>query len=321
MERACLGIDIAKASFDVALLTPKGPRHHRFDNQLSGFQALLAWLERQGSGPCHACLEATGTYGVALATFLHAQGLQVSVVNPKRIAHFAKSRLSRAKTDKVDAALIADFCRQENPAPWSPPAPEYQHLQALLRHREALERLRQQERNRLGAAAHPAYIRNSLQAHVEYLTTEITAVEAAMRDHCAAHPELARQRELLESIPGIGETTAHWLLGELGGIERCGSARQVAAFAGLDPRVEPSGTWKGKARLSKQGNSHLRKALYYPALAALRHNPVLREFAARLRERGKSGMAVVGAVMRKLLHLAYGVLRHGKAFDPEWGHR
>lgn len=113
-------------------------RHRQFDNQLAGFQALLAWLQQLQLARVHACLEATGTYGEALAAFLHARGSTVSVVNPKRMVHFAKSRLARAETDKVDARLIADFYHQEQPAPWIPPVPAYRELQALMRHRETL---------------------------------------------------------------------------------------------------------------------------------------------------------------------------------------
>jgi transposase len=334
-----LGIDIAKRTFDVVLLPTTGKaRHRRFDNQPSGFQALWTWLQRH-LGPavtaCHACLEATGTYSEALACFLADQGLRVSVVNPKRIAHFAKSRLARAKTDKVDAGLIAAFCRQERPAPWTPPAWMYRVLRALLRQREALERHRQQEYNRLealdaqelrgvgdaettAAAAVLAAVRHSIAGHVAYLDQALTELEAVIEAHVAAHPELARLLDLLTSIPGIGVRSGLWLLAELGNVRRFGSAREAAAYAGLDPRLLQSGQWKGRTRLSKQGSACLRKALYYPALAALRFNPVVREFGARLTERGKCKMAVVGAAMRKLLHLAYGVLRTEHPFDPAW---
>jgi transposase len=197
----------------------------------------------------------------------------------------------------------------------------YRELQALLRHHDALERTRQQERNRLQAAAHPASVRSSLEALLAYLDQALETVEQRIRAHLAAHPELQRQRELLLSIPGIGAATARWLLAERAGGTKFRRAVQAAAYVGVEPRGEESGTWKGKTRLSKQGNARLRAALYFPALAGLRCNPVLQALAARLRAAGKCPMVIVGAAMRKLVHLAFGVLHQGKAFDPAWGQR
>lgn len=321
MDWLPLGIDIAKRSFHVALLLQGKPRHRRCDNSPAGFAELLAWLERQGASHVHACLEATGTYGEALATFLAEAGHRGSVVNPKRITHFAKSRLARAKTDKLDAHLIALFCAQEPPPLWQPAAPMDRELQALVRHHHALLRTRQQERNRLLAAAHPTRVRSSLEALLAYLDQALETVEQRIREHLGAHPELQRQRELLLSIPGIGEATARWLLAELAGGTKFQRAGQAAAYVGVEPRLEESGTWKGKTRLSKQGSARLRCALYFPALPGLRCNPVLQALAARLRAAGKCPMVIVGAAMRKLVHLAFGVLHQGKPFDPAWGQR
>ena len=269
MDWLPLGIDIAKGSFDVVLLTPDRSRHRRFDNTPAGFTALATWLAQQGAPHVQACLEATGTYGEALATFLADAGHRVSGVNPKRIAPFAKSRLARAKTDKMDAGLIAAFCAPERPALWQPPAPMYRHLQALLRHRDDRERIQPQERNRLGAAVHPPAIQQSLAAQLAYLDQALAAVEQLLREHLAAHPELQAQRQLLLTIPGSGETTARWLLAELAGGTKFRRAAQAAAYAGLEPRIQQSGLWAGKkSRLRKQGNAYVRKALYCPALTA-----------------------------------------------------
>lgn len=314
-----LGLDISKRSFDASLCLATGKyRHKKFANDRAGFQALQSWLQKQTPDRVHACLEATGTYGEALAAFLYEQGQRVSVINPKRSAHFAKSRLARAKTDQVDARLLADFCAQEQPALWTPPAPAYRTLRALVRHREAVEQSLQRERNRLAAAEHPPFIQQALAAQIAVLIAALAAVEAAIREHVAAQPELQQQQALLLSIPGIGEITSWWLLGELAGGADYQNARQVAAAVGLDPRVQQSGQWKGKARLSKQGNALLRKALFLPALSALRWNPLVQALATRLRARGKGSMCIVGAAMRKLLHLAYGVLHTKQAFDPAW---
>lgn len=317
-----LGLDIAKRTLQASVRWAPGKyRERQFSNDVAGFEALLAWLHNLKLKQTHACLEATGTYGEGVAAYLHDHGHRVSIVNPLRIVYYAKSQGARAKTDQVDARLIADYCAKELPALWTPPDPVYRELQALMRHREVLEQNQQRARNRLGAAVHPPFVQQSLEAELAYLAQALAAVEDALRAHLAAHPQLQKQQQLLLSIPGIGETTARWLLAELAGghgFREARGARKAAAYAGLEPRLRESGPWKGKTRLSKRGNAWLRKALYFPALTALRWNPVVKQFAARLRTRGKVAMAIVGAAMRKLLQLACGVLRQEQAFDPGW---
>lgn len=314
-----LGIDVSKGKFDVALRWADGRGRSRvFANGEAGFKQLRAWLEKLGVGTVHACLESTGTYGLALAEFLHRAGHVVSVVNPACIKAFAQSELSRAKTDRVDAKLIARFCAAMRPAPWQPPAPELSQLQALVRRLEALGQMVQQERNRLEAPGISEPVRASVERTLEMLEGELKHVHKQIADHIDRHPDLKRRRDLLCSIPGIGQTTGARLLSEMSGIE-FGRARQVAAYAGLVPSPRESGTSvRGKARLSKRGNARLRRALYWPAIVAMRHNPVLRAFAQRLLEAGKPKLVVIAAVMRKLLHLAFGVLKHGRPFDPNW---
>ncbi len=313
-----LGIDVAKATIDVALLVDEQskPRHKVFANSARGFEELAAWLEEQEATQLHACMESTGSYGIALAEFLISKGHSVSVVNPKRIKNYAKSRMSRNKTDKQDALLIARFCLKENPELWQPPVPEVQELQALVRRLETLKELKQQELNRLEAKPTPA-VRASIEAMLVYLEEQIAAVAAAIASHIDQHPDLARQVELLKSIPGIGEATAFKLLAELD-FSQFRSAREVVAFVGLSPSHNQSGSsQRGKGYLSKIGRSNLRKALYFPAINARRCNPVLRSFADNLISRGKPKMVVVCACMRKLLHLVFGVLKSGRPFDPQ----
>ena len=313
---AVLGIDIAKAKFDVALQFPDGRvRRKSCPNTPGGFTALAAWLAQHQVTHVHACLEATGTYGEGLATWLDDAGHVVSVVNPMTIHAFAASRLSRTKTDRTDATLIAQFCATQHPAPWHPAPREIRELQALIRRLDALHEMRTQETNRLGSgAATPAVVR-SLETVIATLTDELAAVQQQIRDHFTQHPGLRAQRDLLTSIPGIGESTAAVLLAELFD-KPYRSARQAAAFAGVVPRIAESGTLKRRSRLSKIGPGRLRKALYFPALAGLRFNPTLQALRARLRAKGKVPMVIVGAAMRKLIHLAYGVLKSQRPYDP-----
>jgi transposase len=205
------------------------------------------------------------------------------------------------------------------PPAWRPPALELRELQALVRRLEALTEMRVAEENRLAAGVTVAAVRESVEEHVAYLSEQIKRTEKLIRDHIDSHPGLKRQSELLDSIPGIGETIAAALLAEVPDLKQHGSARLVAAFAGLVPRERQSGrSVRGRVRLSKIGNARLRKALYFPAVTALRCSPFFQEWAEGLRQRGKSKMAVIGAAMRKLVHLAYGVLKTGRPFDPEW---
>lgn len=315
-----LGLDVAKLKFNACLMRAGGKlRHKVFSNSTAGFAQLSDWLKKQGVKRVHACMEATGTYGDSLATYLHEQDHTVSVVNPAAIKAYAQSHLSRTKTDRVDAALIAGFCGERRPPAWHPPEREVQELQALVRRLESLIEMRTAEENRLSSGISVGAVRESVEQLLAHLSDQIKRTEALIRDHIDQHPGLRRQRELLDSIPGIGETTAAALLAEVPDILQYKSARQVAACAGLVPRERQSGSSiRGRVRLSKIGNARLRKALYFPAVTALRCNPFFQQWAEGLRQRGKSKMAVIGAAMRKLIHLAYGVLKTGRPFDPEW---
>jgi transposase len=318
-----LGLDISKLKFNACLVREGGKlRHRAFPNNPEGFGQLSAWLKQHGAERVHACLEATGTYGDSLAAYLHDAGHAVSLVNPAAIKAYARSRLSRTKTDRVDAALIAGFCSERRPPAWVPPAPELRELQALVRRLESLVEMRVMEENRLSSGVTVEAVRESVEEVIAYLTEQIRRTEALIRGHIDRHPGLRRRRELLDSIPGVGETTAAALLAEVPDIKEYRSARQVAAFAGLVPRERQSGSSvRGRVRLSKIGNARLRKALYFPAVTALRCSPFFQAWAAGLLKRGKSKMAVIGAVMRKLVHLAYGVLKTGQPFDPQWAQK
>jgi len=306
-----LGIDVSKSTLDVALIFDGKTLTRRFANTGPGFRTLQAWLGSLRLGQVHACLEATGHYGEAVAEFLFLQGHVVSVVNPARIKGYGQARLTRQKTDRADARLIADFCRTQQPAPWLPPSPEVKHLQALVRRLDALEELLLMERNRLESAL--PKVRESLQRMIAALEQEMAEVEKLIKEHFNDHPGLKEQSGLLQTIPGIGEKTARRLLSEIE-FHRFDSARQVAALAGLVPQKRQSGTSLNRTRLSKIGNARVRKALYLPAVVAKRFNPVVAEFAQRLAQNGKNNMQIVCACMRKLIHIAFGILKSRKPF-------
>src|SRR5262245_7639233 len=309
-----LGIDISKDSFHVELSLNNKLRHRKFNNRKHGFAELQAWLMKQKTTQVHACLEATGPYSEELAIHLQQLGHTVSIVNPARIKAFGESELLRNKDDKPDAGLIRRFCEKQQPAAWVPPPPHVRELQALTRHLEALTETRQQQLNRLDTAKAKPVIK-SLRQLISYLNKEIARTEKQIDSHIKGHPDLKDQFQLLDSINGIGARTASTLLAEIN-FKQYRSARQVAAYVGVTPKNHHSGTIRGRTRLSKIGNARVRKALFMPAMVAKKHNPIIRTFCQRLARRGKTDMQIIGAAMRKLIHIAFGVLKSGKAFDP-----
>ena len=203
------------------------------------------------------------------------------------------------------------------PPAWAPLPREIRLLRDLVRHLNGLQDMRQQEKNRLEAASE--VIKAHLLHHIDYLDIEIEQIKHSIDQHIEAHPDLATRKRLLASIPGIGEATAHVVLSEFGDINRFKNAKALAAYVGVAPRVRESGTslW-GRGMMSKTGRSQLRKAFFMPALVALRYNPVIMDLKERLTKAGKSKMAIVGAAMRKLVHLIYGVLKNGVPFDEKF---
>src|SRR5262245_34754335 len=312
-----LGIDLAKLTFDVTLLKECGTSHyHQFPNTPAGFSQLQRWLTKHGVTQLHACVEATNVYWEALAQFLHDQGYTVSVVNPQRIKGFAQSQLLRNKTDKQDSATIATFCAQTNPVPWTPPTEAQRKLRALVRHREDLIATRIQQQNRLNDTSEPL-VQDSLRAVLAILTAQLESVALAIKAHVAAEQELGTSVELLTAIVGIGLVTAYKLLAEFYDLEGYSSAKAVAADAGLTPAHYESGTTvRRRPRISKVGKAGVRAALYWPAITAMTHCEAFKAFAARLAARGKPKGVIIAAVMRKLLHIAYGVLKHKTPYDP-----
>lgn len=316
-----LGIDIAKAKFDVTLVAESGrPRHRTFANTPSGFAQLQVWCDAVSPLVVQACMEATNVYWEALAAYLHGQGYRVSVVNPARIAGYAKSQLRRNKTDKLDSAVIADFCATQHPAPWTPPSAAQQTLRSLTRHREALLKTRTQQTNRRSTCSEPL-VQKSLDTIIGALDHEIAQVETQIADLVEQQTQFRQELALLTSIPGIGAQTAVKLMAELYDLATYPTANAVDADAGLSPARHESGqSVRRRPKLCKVGKTTVRGALYLPALNAIRHNPLVKQLADRLRAKGKSNLVIIGAAMRKLLHLVYGVVKHQQPFDAQWAH-
>jgi transposase len=313
-ELAALGLDVGKHTVAAALLHEGKKRDKSFSNDDDGHAAVLAWLKKLGVQRVHACLEATGGYSEALATILFDAGHVVSVVNPTRVKAFGKTELVRTKTDKVDAGLIARFCQLHQPDAWTPLPLNVRKIQALSRRIDSLIDMRTQEKNRLDAPDNVVAVKISIRESIAWLDKQIKEIEKQLHDLMKDDPDFRKNRDLLLSIKGIGERTADCILGEIPNIAEFRNAKAIAAYVGLSPREWQSGTLRGRTRISKMGNARIRKALYWPAVSAMQHNAGIRRFAERLLAAGKSGLLVITAVMRKLICLAYAVVRSGKPF-------
>lgn len=313
-----VGIDIAKQTFDMAVKIQGKYQHKTFKNNSTGFETLSDWLKINNIGRSWFCLEATGIYGESLAAYLFEQGHQVSVVNPRAIEAYGRSQMRRNKTDKQDARLIAQYCESSQPPLWQPIAPELKSLQELERHLESLMTQHAQQLNHLESQTN-LLVLSSTRRLVASIEQEIATIKELISAEIAQHPQLKKNNDLLVGVIGIGPTTAAIILAEVGDVSRFESVKQLDAYAGLCPSEYQSGTSvRRKAQMSKLGNSRIRKALYFPALSAKQHNPIVRDFCLRLQQKGKTKMCIIGAAMCKLLHLIYGILKNQQPFDPHY---
>jgi transposase len=322
-----VGIDVAAETLAVVRLVPGTPAApaETVPNADAGWRQLARRLRQHGADPADALLvlEATGSYWVGAATALHQAGWAVAVVSPASARHYAQARLRRAKTDAVDALVLAQYGRDLRPARWTPPPAEVQQLQLLLRQRDDLVAMRVQTTNRLHALAQwpalPADLADPLRAVLAVVEEQVAHLETRIQAHAAAAGTIAAEVARLDAIKGVGWLTATLVLTELWVLGASATPPQAVAYAGLDPAPHQSGTSvRGRGGISKTGNARLRQALYMAALSASQHNPTLRAFYQRLLQRGKLKQVALVAVARKLLVLMVTLLRHQRAYDPAW---
>jgi transposase len=312
-----VGIDVSKDKLDACLLRLSGkPLPQVFKNDPNGHKKLLRWALYNAPGAkLHFCMESTGSYSQGIALFLAEAEHLVSVVNPHPVKHYAIAQGICNKTDPVDAHTIADFCRTQSPPQWRMCAPEVRTLVSLVRRQSILQEHLQQERNRLSEPGLIKEVQQSIKATIRFLETQISKVNKQIEQHIDSHPKLKQDKELLESIPGIGDITALWILAELPDVKQFASADAAAAYAGVNPREYSSGkSVRKRTRISKRGNARLRRALYMPALIAAKYNPCCSKLYDRLLARGMAKKAAICAVMRKLLMIAFGVLKSQTKF-------
>lgn len=323
-----VGIDVSKRKFDVSqyqqpktaakgALASKGALVGSYPNGATGFEQLLKGLP---SG-AHCVLEASGAYYLPLAHYLYEHQVAISVVNPLVIHRFAQMRLLRAKTDKADAKLIADFGQSQQPPLWQPlplHLSQSQQLQTLL---EGYTKQRTMLKNQREAFQHSGIdnpdLYASLERSLEQLEQEIAQLEQKLTQ--LAHQHQAPLLKGLLSIPGIGKKTALMLLLITRGFSRFESAKQLAAFVGLAPRVFESGSSvKGKGHICKLGNSRIRQLLYLCSWSAIKANPACKLLYERLLLKGKPKMVALVAVAHKLLRQAFAIATHNSRFDKNY---
>jgi transposase len=321
-----IGIDVSKAKLDclwIRDLVGMKVKSKIQANNPAGHQALLDWAMKQTGediGGLHFVMEATGVYHEALAYALHDAGAQVSVINPALIHHYAKSLGSQSKTDRKDSINIARYGMTQSPQLWVPERVEIRQLKALIARWDAVKQDIQREMNRMEKARVSAVskeVHTSIETVHAQLEAEKKRLESLIDDHINNHPDLKKDRALLESIPGVGPVISQQMVAVIRS-RPFNWARECAAFLGLVPIENESGsTVYFKPRLSKRGDARIRAKLYMAAVVAIRHNPDIRCQYNRLLKRGKSKMSAIGAAMRKLVHICFGVLKHQTPYQPQ----
>ncbi len=321
-----VGIDVSKHKLDCAWLREPNTgkiKTKTSPNNSEGFAQLADWLLKQTDAEhsdIQIVLEATGVYHEALALFLFDQGFRVSLVNPVRPKRFAESLAVVHKTDKKDSVLLAKFSYMTNPELWQPEAVEVRELKALIARLEALEKdlLREENRQEKAEISQASdIVIESLAKMIDVLKREKERLEKQIDDHIDKHPHLRKNRQLMESIPGVGPVVSRVMLSVMGS-RSFKNAGQLAAFLGLIPKQRESGILKGRSMLSKTGPARVRAKLYMAAIVATRHNPDIKSQYERLTQNGKTPMQAIGAAMRKLVQICFGVVKHQSEYRPQF---
>lgn len=319
-----IGIDVSKAKLDCAWLDENNKLKAKvFPNALAGWAGLVEWSLKNTGLPIsslHFVMEATGVYHEQLAAYLYDKGASVSVVNPARVKFYAQSLGVRSKNDKKDSVVLARYGVNEKPRRWQPEAAEIRTLKALLARLDSLEKDLQRERNRqekAGISQAPQAVLSSLAQIIGTLDAERRQLEKLIEEHIDGHKQLKGNKALLESIPGVGKVIATRMLMVIGS-RPFDSASQCAAYLGLVPVQHESGSSvRGRPKLSKAGNPAIRAKLYMAAVVATTYNPGIKAQYLRLTGNGKSKMSALGAAMRKLVQICFGVLKHQQPYQPQ----
>jgi transposase len=316
-----LGIDVGKVDLFCHLISPQKTLSARFDNNKTGIKALTKWLAAETKKQhLIACLEQTGHYGDEIANVLHSlPSATPYLVNPQRIKSYGMQKLRRNKSDTADAKLIAQFIKSEHAdlRPWEPRSFVQQEITGLSRYADSLTQDTARLKTMLESKPEKTVVA-SLKRRIAIAQKELIALRKQINQLIKQDADLTTKSKLIKTIPGMGEVATHIILAELPDLEQFDDARQLAAWAGLTPRHHTSGTsGKTQTPITKIGSSYLRRGLFMPAMTARVYNPLLKTFAERLKENGKRPKQIIIAIMRKLIHQIYGIIKSGQPYNPE----
>jgi transposase len=325
------GIDVAQNELVVQLgrmfddWTPELHALKTFPNTAQGFAALLSWVNRLPPSdiPTRYVMEATGVYHECLAYYLVENGCEVTIVLPNKISNYMRTLEQKTMTDKTAAQSIALFGLERKLEPWTKPQAIYQKLRQLTRERSQLIELKTICKNQLHAEQSEAEGNKKsmarLKKRIDLLDKQEREILAEIKELIKTDPAVQQVVVLLCSITGVGLLTAATVLGETNGFDLICNKRQLTSYAGLDVREKQSGTSiKGKPRISKKGNKHLRKAMYLPALAAIRHDEHYKAVFTRLVAKDGIKMKAAVAVQRKLLEMMFTIFKKGEKYDSNY---
>jgi len=311
-----IGIDVSKKTLDICAIFESKMKKKSFANSESGFKHLTVWINKLGLVNPHICMESTGCYSEGVAEFLYDTGLKVSVVNPLQIKAFRTSKMVRQKTDSSDSETIAKFCLQNDPIAWHPKPRANKELHEINVRIDALK----VELNRLISSLEKKTLNSVVQASIDkeiiFIKKSIEELETEAKKLIEGNKELKQRFDLLVSIKGVGLKMASTILADMPDVSSFKTAKQYAAYVGVTPSHFQSGTSvHGKSRISKLGSERIRKVLYMNALNIRNYNQHFSHFVQKLKNKGKAIKVIIVAIMRKLMHLFFGILKNNAFFD------
>ncbi len=326
--KQCLGIDVSKHALSLSFgvltedLTKEFTLHADVTNDQEGFKEIGSWLRGQVDQKADLIIvmEATGVYHQGIAHYLHDLGYRVSIMQSGRVKRYAQSLDQRSKTDALDSRMLSMLGLERNLRAWHPPSAELQQLKALSRERSNLLKSRTVETNRQEAISSSSYHNVAFtkrhQQRMALIKEQIQAIEEEMRKLVAGSETLQTGINYLESIPGVSFIAAATVVGETLGFSSINNAKQLTSYAGYDVVQRESGSFRGKTRISKRGNAHIRAVLHMPSMTCVRCNPTLKQFYQRLKPTKEKPIVALVAVQRKLLILMYTLWKNETVYDP-----
>lgn len=328
--KQCLGIDVSKLNLSLSLgfltddLVKDFKEHPDVSNDKTGYQELLKWLKTSIKEEVElvVVMEATGVYHQGIAHYLHEQGYAISVMQSGRVKRYAQSLDQRSKTDALDSKMLSMLGLERKLRLWHPPSTELLGLKSLSRERSSLLKDRTVETNRQKAIDSGVYKdKRASKRHLQrlkLLNIQIADIEQEMRDLIAKNEKLKSKLDFMMSIPGISFISAATVIGETLGFDTIANGKQLTSYAGYDVVLRESGNFKGKTRISKKGNSHIRAVLHMPSMTCVRCNPTLKQFYNRLKPNKAKPIVALVAVQRKLLILMYTLWKNEEFYDAEY---